>query len=66
MSTEVRITAPRVCDVHLARGMEVQATVDGKTVLGPWANMCTECHERYGVGLGTGRGQRLILEASDG
>lgn len=31
--------------------------VDGKTRFGPWANMCKPCHEKYGVGLGTGRGQ---------
>lgn len=66
MSTEVRVTTPRACDLHAARGEEVPATVDGKTVYGPWAHMCDECHRLYGFGLGTGKGQRLILEASDG
>ncbi len=32
--------------------------VDGKTRLGPWANMCPSCHGRHGVGVGLGRGQR--------
>jgi len=32
--------------------------VDGATSMGPWANMCTECHRRYGRGLGEGKGQR--------
>jgi hypothetical protein len=35
------------------------ATIDGKTVMGPWANMCDACHAQYGVGLGLGKGQRL-------
>jgi len=33
------------------------AWVDGKTRMGPWANMCLPCHAKYGVGLGEGRGQ---------
>jgi hypothetical protein len=38
------------------------ARYDGATRQGPWANMCEEQHwEQYGVGLGTGRGQRLVL-----
>ena len=32
--------------------------VDGKTIMGPWANMCLACHKRLGVGLGIGKGQR--------
>lgn len=32
--------------------------VDGKTRMGPWANMCEDCFSLYGIGLGTGRGQR--------
>jgi len=34
--------------------------VDGKTVLGYWAYMCEEHFHSLGVGLGLGRGQRLI------
>lgn len=32
--------------------------VDGKTMMGPWADMCLKCHRFYGVGLGTGKGQK--------
>jgi len=32
--------------------------VDGATQMGPWANMCTDCHNEVGCGLGTGRGQK--------
>lgn len=31
--------------------------VDGKTVYGPWANMCLYCHATKGVGLGLGLGK---------
>ena len=37
------------------------ARYDGRTALGPSAYMC-ECHFRqYGVGLGLGKGQRLVM-----
>ena len=31
---------------------------DGKTKMGPWANMTEESWVIYGVGLGIGRGQK--------
>lgn len=31
--------------------------IDGRTIYGPWANMCPICHQKYGVGLGLGKGQ---------
>jgi hypothetical protein len=37
------------------------AAYDGKTKLGPWASMCDEHFEKFGIGLGTGVGQRLIV-----
>jgi hypothetical protein len=39
----------------------VPAYYDGKTVMGPWAYMCESCFQRVGVGLGLGRGQRLVV-----
>lgn len=38
------------------------ARYDGATKMGPWAYMCHTCHATYGLGLGTGVGQRLLLE----
>lgn len=38
------------------------AGYDGATKLGPWANMCEVAFQSFGLGLGTGRGQALILE----
>lgn len=51
---------PRPCDICSA----ATATVDGKTVFGPWANMCDSCHTEVGVGLGLGKGQRLVYTSS--
>lgn len=39
-----------------------QANYDAKTNLGPWANMCNYHFKIYGIGLGTGKGQRLELK----
>jgi len=37
--------------------------VDGKTKIGPWANMCVTCHKARGVGLGLGLGQLYHTDA---
>ena len=39
--------------------------IDGKMLGGPWAIMCAACHDRYGSGLGTGKGQKY-QRAADG
>ena len=55
-----------ICQFSFAHpGRRLTATVDGKTRDGPWAYMCDECHDRFGVGLGTGRGQRLTLPGGE-
>lgn len=43
------------CDICSAPLTVVR--IDGRTVFGPWANMCVGCHAKVGVGLGTGKGQ---------
>lgn len=61
MSNEVEVAEIPNCD--LCRGWRnkiVPAAFDGKTKFGPWANMCEDDFTLYGIGLGTGRGQRLI------
>jgi len=40
---------------------KAEAQFDGKTQGGPWAYMCLACYRKHGIGLGTGRGQRLYL-----
>ena len=58
MSEKVTVEALPLCDFDPSHG---DAAVDGKTKMGPWANMCESCFAANGVGLGLGRGQRLIL-----
>ena len=41
------------------------ARYDGKTIQGPWAYMCATHFEIYGIGLGLGKGQKLILKKGD-
>ena len=51
---------PQKCD--LCRGKFVDNHfIDGATIYGPWALMCTTCHSHFGHGLGTGRGQLYNL-----
>lgn len=61
MGDTAYIFAPENCDFCKTDGKEVEAKYDGKTVHGPWAYMCEEHFGAMGVGLGTGRGQRLIV-----
>jgi len=46
---------PEKCDI-CKEPIEDQF-VDGATVMGPWAIMCSGCHFQYGRGTGTGKGQ---------
>jgi hypothetical protein len=39
-----------------------EAVIDGKTRFGPWANMCLDHFLAFGVGLGLGKGQFLLVE----
>lgn len=41
--------------------VQVDATYDGATTYGPWAYMCENHFQKYGVGLGVGAGQMLVL-----
>ena len=38
--------------------------VDGRLTHGPWAITCVTCHTKYGVGLGTGRGQLYVNQGT--
>jgi len=40
--------------------------IDGQTVFnGSWAIMCPKCHEKFGKGLGTGKGQKYEKQGED-
>lgn len=58
MTDTVYIDRPRKCDMAPC---ENTATYDGRTIMGPWANMCDRHFAEFGDGLGTGRGQRMIV-----
>lgn len=66
MSDHTQVEVPRIpgCDICMAElGTKIlPATVDGKTTMGPWANMCEGHFALLGVGLGLGKGQRLVLK----
>lgn len=51
--------APKKCD--LCKEDIKDVFYDAKTKMGPWANMCNECYNQYGVGLGMGKGQKYLL-----
>lgn len=59
----VTVGTQRTCDIcEYEEGTPgTPALYDGKTVVGPWANMCERHFDSHGTGLGTGRGQRLVL-----
>lgn len=50
------------CDFCKAIGIDKDAHFDGQTVYDCWANMCDDCFANVGVGLGLGKGQRLVLQ----
>ena len=41
------------------------AVYDGKPNQGPWGYMCQRHFQVYGVGLGVGKGQRLVLKKEE-
>lgn len=52
------------CDICGKIINQGQSYVDGKTIKGPWANMCENCFGRFGIGLGLGLGQRHYSKES--
>ena len=63
MSTRVVVAELPPCDFCKEQGVAKEAHYDGSTTIGPWAYMCNAHYSVYGMGLGTGVGQRLILES---
>ena len=52
------------CDYHLERAREyVSAYFEGVTIFETHAFMCTTCFNLYGMGLGPGKGQILVMGA---
>jgi hypothetical protein len=59
--TEAYVATLPKCDFCKQLGRTADAHYDGKSKVGPWANMCDDHWADYGIGLGTGVGQRLIV-----
>jgi len=49
------------CSFCEMEGKTKPAEYDGRTVIGQWAFMCQQHFDLNGVGLGTGKGQKLVL-----
>lgn len=49
-------TPPTQCD--LCQNKIAHQFIDGKTQMGPWANMCPNCFTVHGIQLGEGFGQK--------
>ena len=60
----ISVVVPEIPDCDFCQPTPVPAYADGKTTMGPWANMCKPCFEKYGIGLGLGRGQELLQAPS--
>ena len=60
--TETTVPGRPLCDICAQTGLTTRAYYDGATRKGPWAYMCETHFADLGVGLGTGRGQRLIVK----
>lgn len=50
------------CDICKSKGKKVEANYDAKTNFGQWGYLCENHFLEYGIGLGEGKGQRLIKE----
>jgi hypothetical protein len=50
------------CDFCEQEGHKVPAVIDGRTDFQSWAYMCEQHFSIYGVGLGLGKGQRLVYK----
>lgn len=58
--TTVIMSSIPLCDICKSENITIPAAYDGKTKYGPWAYMCEEDFQVFGVGLGTGKGQKFV------
>lgn len=56
----IYMNPPTKCDV--CKGIIGNDLYDIKTTMGPWACTCEGCFYRYGMGLGTGLGQKYVKD----
>ena len=62
----VKVSSLPNCDFcKIENEIKKEAQYDGATKFGKWAYMCSSHFKQYGKGLGTGKGQKLILESKE-
>lgn len=61
---EVEVAELPMCDICEASMIKKEAQYDCLLKQGVWANTCDEHFEQFGVGLGLGKGQKLIKQTT--
>ncbi len=64
MTEKTYINPPKNCD--LCHNEIKGCFYDAKTRMGPWGNLCSTCFGAYGLGLGTGLGQKYMARQEMG
>jgi hypothetical protein len=59
---EVTVAKRPPCDLCQIVGDDVPAQYGARLLMGSWAYVCGPHFRAYGVGLGTGCGQRLVVK----
>ena len=57
---EEDLTEVTVSNIPQCQFCSAPAAYDAKTHMGPWAYLCEKCFKWHGIGLGLGKGQRLV------
>ena len=60
LGIEEELTEVTVSNIPQCQFCSAPAAYDAKTRMGPWAYLCERCFKKDGVGLGLGKGQRLV------
>ena len=56
------VNPPKKCDICQAN--IINTFYDARTHSGRWGNLCPQCFQDHGVGLGTGSGQKYVRQAA--
>lgn len=64
MSDHTTVRVDEIPPCSFKHAVYTEALYDGKIKRGPWAYMCQAHFDLHGVGLGLGKGQRLILKGA--
>ncbi len=62
---EAYVSSLPLCDICDHTDGPIYAQYDARLTIGSWADVCEKHFKAYGVGLGTGKGQRLIVATKE-